>query len=89
LVRTLRAIHGWQTTQNVSTLEQYETSVMLDSQRGSPDDQFINVDDCDELRHWAKVLQLTPDDLKAAVFRLGTSAEKIRKYLRSSDASLA
>lgn len=53
--------------------------------RGSPDDQFINVDDCDELRHWSRMLQTTPDELKAAVRAAGTSARNAREYLKLHD----
>jgi len=55
--------------------------VVPDLQRGSPDDQFINIDDCDELRHWSRVLQTTSERLKTVVCAVGTSAEKAREYL--------
>ena len=55
---------------------------MSDPQRGSPDDQFININDCDELRHWSELLQTTPEKLRAAVCSVGASAEKTREYLK-------
>lgn len=58
-----------------------EVSEMSDLQRGSPDDQFINVNDWDELRHWSRVLQVTPEVLRAAVGLVGTSAVKARAHL--------
>ena len=50
-------------------------------QRGSPDDQFINVNDGDEVRHWTRLLHTTADQLKEAVIKVGSSAEKVRRYL--------
>ena len=53
-----------------------------ESHRGSPDDQFINVHDADELRHWAHLLNMTTDRLKEVVAKAGSSADGVRKYLR-------
>jgi hypothetical protein len=63
---------------------------MSDLQRGSPDDQYINVHDGDEVRHWATVLQVTAEELNAAVRTVGSSALKVRDYLAlgSSAASM-
>jgi hypothetical protein len=52
------------------------------SQRGAPDNKRIDVNDPDELRHWSKSLGVTPEQLKDAVARVGTSAEKVRESLR-------
>lgn len=52
------------------------------SQRGSPDDQFINIDDGDEVRHWTRLLHTTADQLKDAVIKVGNSGEKVRQYLQ-------
>lgn len=52
------------------------------SKRGSPDNKRIDVHDPNELRHWSQSLGITPEELKAAVARAGTSAEKVREYLR-------
>jgi hypothetical protein len=52
------------------------------SQRGAPDNKRIDVHDPDEVRHWSKSLGVTPEQLKEAVARVGTSAEKVRESLR-------
>jgi hypothetical protein len=54
---------------------------MSDLQRGLPDDECISVSDCDELRHWSRLLQITPDELKA-VCAVGTSAVTVRAHLK-------
>lgn len=51
-------------------------------QRGSPDDQFINIDDGDEVRHWTRLLNTTADQLREAVIKVGNSGEKVRQYLQ-------
>ena len=52
------------------------------SQRGGPDNKRIDVNDPNELRNWSKSLGVTPEQLKDAVARVGTSAEKVRESLR-------
>jgi hypothetical protein len=52
------------------------------TQRGSPDNKRIDIHDPDEVRHWTKSLGVTEEKLKAAVARVGTSAEKVRESLR-------
>jgi hypothetical protein len=52
------------------------------AQRGAPDDRRIDVNDPDEIRHWSKSLGVTPEQLKDAVARVGTAAEKVRDALR-------
>jgi hypothetical protein len=59
-----------------------EVSGMSDPQRGSPDDQFIHIDDGDEVRHWSRLLQVTPEELKAAVCVAGNSAMQVRAYFK-------
>ena len=49
------------------------------SERGSPDNQRIDINDENEVRNWSKSLDVTPDQLKEAV---GTSADQVRQYLR-------
>jgi hypothetical protein len=51
-------------------------------QRGSPDDQIINLTDGDEINHWCRVLDITPDLLKTAVHCVGPEAVNVRGYLR-------
>jgi hypothetical protein len=50
-------------------------------QRGSPDDAIINMDDVDEVRHWTRLLRTTPERLREAVIRVGTSGENVKRYL--------
>lgn len=59
------------------------SQTMSDSrvQRGSPDDQFINIDDGDEVCHWTRLLHTTAEQLKEAVIKVGNSGEKVRQYL--------
>jgi hypothetical protein len=52
------------------------------SNRGAPDSKRIDVNDPDEVRHWTRSLGVTAEELKAAVSRVGTSAEKVRESLR-------
>lgn len=50
--------------------------------RGSPDRNRIDVNDPDEIRHWTKSFGVTPEQLKAAAEKVGTSADKVRETLR-------
>jgi Protein of unknown function (DUF3606) len=52
------------------------------SRRGSPDRERINIHDEHEVRNWAMSLKVTPEQLKAAVSKVGTSADQVRQYLR-------
>jgi len=52
------------------------------SNRGSPDNRRIDVNDPNEIRHWTKSLGVTEEQLKEAVARVGTSAQKVRESLR-------
>jgi hypothetical protein len=52
------------------------------SNRGAPDNQRIDTNDANELRNWSKSLGATPDQIKDAVNKVGTSADKVRQYLR-------
>jgi hypothetical protein len=51
-------------------------------ERGSPDDQFINVHDGDEVRHWCRMLHTDPTTLVDVVARVGESAEKVKRHLQ-------
>jgi hypothetical protein len=51
--------------------------------RGSPDDQEVNLDDTDEVRHYVRLFDTTEDMLKEAVIHVGTSAAKVKRYLQS------
>jgi len=52
------------------------------SKRGAPDNRRIDIHDPNEIRHWTKSLGVTEQQLKEAVARVGTSAEKVRESLR-------
>ncbi len=47
------------------------------SNRGSPDNKRIDIHDRNEIRHWTQSLGVTEQQLKDAVARVGTSAEKV------------
>jgi len=50
--------------------------------RGEPDRSLINVNQDHELRYWTQTLDVTEDELRAAVEAVGTSADKVREYLQ-------
>src|SRR3981081_1985898 len=52
------------------------------SKRGSPDNRRIDIHDPNEVRHWTRSLGVTEEQLKDAVARVGTSADKVRGSLR-------
>ena len=47
--------------------------------RGIPDNKRIDVNDENELRNRAKSFGKTPEQIKDAVAKLGTSADKVRE----------
>jgi hypothetical protein len=49
---------------------------------GSPDRDRINVHEDYELQEWSKSLGVTKEQLKEAVEAVGTSADKVREYLK-------
>lgn len=49
---------------------------------GGQDRTRINVNEDYELRDWSKKLGVTPEQLKAAVKAVGTSAEAVEKHLK-------
>jgi Protein of unknown function (DUF3606) len=49
-----------------------------DRERGSPDNQRIDVTDPDEVHNWSASLNVTPQQLTDA----GTSASKVREHLQ-------
>jgi hypothetical protein len=51
------------------------------SKTGSPDRDFINVNEDYELSYWTKKLGVSAEDLKAAVKAVGTSADAVRQHL--------
>ncbi len=52
-------------------------------ERGSPDDGFINIDDGDEVRHWARKLSTTAQQLRHAVISAGTDPDRVRMFLET------
>jgi hypothetical protein len=54
------------------------------SNRGSPDNKRIDIHDPNEIRHWTQSLGVTEQQLKDAVAKVGTSAEKVRESLHKS-----
>jgi hypothetical protein len=51
------------------------------SKRGAPDNKRIDIHDPNEVRHWSQSLGVTPEQLKEAVARVGTSAQRVRESL--------
>jgi hypothetical protein len=51
--------------------------------RGEPDRSRINVNQDHELRYWTQALDVTEEELRAAVAAVGPVADKVREYLRS------
>ena len=48
---------------------------------GGSDRSRINIHEDYELRDWAKKFNVTPEKLKEAVAKVGTSAEAVKKHL--------
>jgi hypothetical protein len=46
------------------------------------DRKLISLDEPHEVRSWTESLGVTEQQLKAAVAAVGTSADKVREYLR-------
>ncbi len=51
------------------------------SKRGPRDASRINVHEEWELRYWSKELGVTPEELRAAVAKVGVMASAVRKEL--------
>ncbi|MDQ8051053.1 DUF3606 domain-containing protein [Luteibacter sp.] len=54
------------------------------SNRGEPDRSRINLNQDHELRYWMGALDVTEDELRAAVRAVGSSVNDVREYLRSA-----
>jgi len=50
---------------------------------GGQDRRRINVNEDYELRDWAQKFGITPDQLKAAVARVGDRADEVERYLNA------
>jgi hypothetical protein len=44
----------------------------------------IDVSDEHELRNWAQSFRVTPQQIRDAVSKVGTSADRVREHLRAS-----
>jgi hypothetical protein len=53
--------------------------------RNSPDANRINVHETHEMRYWTQALGCTPEQLKEAVSKVGTSAIAVRNYIQQSN----
>jgi hypothetical protein len=52
------------------------------SNTGNPDRQRINTNQEHELRDWSKKFGVTPEELKAAVAKVGNQANDVERYLK-------
>jgi hypothetical protein len=50
--------------------------------RGIPDNKRIDINDSAEIRNWCKSFGCTEKELINAVRKVGTSASKVREYLK-------
>ena len=50
--------------------------------RGSPDDQEVNLNDSDEVRHYVRLFETTPELLREAVISAGASVASVKQYLQ-------
>ncbi|HUQ27812.1 MAG TPA: DUF3606 domain-containing protein [Usitatibacter sp.] len=53
------------------------------SKRGAPDRDRIDINDPDEVRNWTQSLGVSKEELQKAVEAAGTTASKVREYLKS------
>jgi Protein of unknown function (DUF3606) len=51
---------------------------------GGSDRTRINVNESYELRDWSKKFNVSPEELKAAVKSVGTSAKDVEKHLQKN-----
>jgi len=50
--------------------------------RGEPDRSRINVNEEHEVRYWPQALDVTEDELRAAVDAVGPMADKVREHFQ-------
>lgn len=55
----------------------------MDKQDANIDDRHIEFEDPRELPYWLKFLDTTKDELLAAISAVGTSADAVKRHLRS------
>jgi hypothetical protein len=51
--------------------------------RNSPDANRINVHETHEMRYWTQALGCTPEQLRDAVSKVGTSSSAVRNYIQN------
>jgi hypothetical protein len=51
--------------------------------RHSPDNRRIDLNDRNELRNWTKSFNVSEEELRRAVEKVGSSADKVREHLRA------
>ena len=56
-----------------------------DAKKIGLDRQLISLGEPQAVRSWAEALKCSEEQLKAAVGAVGSSAEKVREYLKRSD----
>lgn len=72
-----------QTLMNLTwLLAKSETNMDSKNKVGSPDRDRINVNENYEVEYWTKELRVSAEELKAAVTAVGTSADKVREYVK-------
>jgi hypothetical protein len=49
---------------------------------GSPDRDRVNIHEAYEVEYWSKEFGVTPEELRKAVEKAGTSADDVRKQLK-------
>ena len=54
------------------------------SNRGSPDRNRINVDEKHELKHWSKKFGVSPERLREAVGKVGSTVKAVERELGGS-----
>jgi len=54
------------------------------AKKGSQDRSRINTNEDHEVRYWSQKFGVTPDSLKAAVKKVGNSAEAVEKELKAA-----
>jgi hypothetical protein len=57
------------------------------SKRGQADRSRINVNEKHELKHWSKKFSVSPDRLREAVQKVGTSVDAVERELKSTAGS--
>lgn len=50
--------------------------------RGPQDRARVNVNEKHELRYWTETFGVSEDELRQAVKKVGTTAEKVKEYLK-------